>query len=51
MNRKTYRLCLVMLIAAAIASGIFYYRMIQEKNGMPKEGTFVWETEAGDAFA
>lgn len=47
MNRKIYRFCLVMVIAAAVVSGIFYYRFIQEKERMPKEGTFVWQEMRG----
>lgn len=47
MNRKLYRFCLVMVIAAAVVSGIFYYRFIQEKERMPKEGTFVWQEMRG----
>ncbi len=47
MNRNLYRLCLVMVIAAAVVSGIFYYRFIQKKEMTPKEGTFVWQEMRG----
>lgn len=47
MNRNLYRFCLVMVIAAAVVSGIFYYRFMQEKEQMPKEGTFVWREMRG----
>ena len=42
MNRKTYRICLVMLIMAAVVSGILYYRFAFKKGAPPNEGTFVW---------
>lgn len=44
MNRRTYRICLVMLIMAAIVSGVFYYRFMHKKENLPKEGTFVRES-------
>lgn len=47
MNRNLYRFCLVMVIAAAVVSGIFYYRFIREKERMPKEGTFVRQEMRG----
>ena len=47
MNRRMYGLCLVMLIMAAVISGVFYYRFVQKKNVVPKEGTFVWRMGAG----
>lgn len=47
MNRNIYRFCLVMVIAAAVVSGIFYYRFIQKKEMMPKEGIFVWQEMMG----
>ena len=47
MNRRIYRFCLIMVIAAAVVSGIFYYSFIQEKETMPKEGTFVWREMRG----
>ena len=31
MNRKMYRLCLVMVIMAAVVSGILYYRVLKKK--------------------
>ena len=31
MNRKLYRLCLVMVIMAAVLSGILYYRVLKKK--------------------
>lgn len=46
MNRNTYRFCLIMLIAIAVVSGVFYYRFIQKKTLIPKEGTFVWRSMA-----
>ena len=39
MNRKTYRLCLIVLIVSAVVSGVFYYRFSQEKHHVPKEAT------------
>lgn len=41
MNRKTYRICLIMVIIAAIFSGIFYYRQIHRGQSNPKDGIFV----------
>lgn len=46
MNRKTYRICLVMLIAAAMISGIFYYRLVYQKETRPKDGIFVYQGAA-----
>lgn len=43
MNRNTYRICLMVLIMAAVASGIFYYRLSRKKTLLPKEGTLVWQ--------
>jgi len=31
LNRKTYRICIVMLIAAAILSTVIYYQMVEKK--------------------
>ncbi|MCI8636123.1 MAG: hypothetical protein HFJ05_11170 [Eubacterium sp.] len=47
MNRKMYRLCLVMVIMAAVVSGILYYRVLKKKIDIPKEGVFVWEELTG----
>jgi hypothetical protein len=44
LNRKTYRICIVMLIAAAILSTVIYYQMVEKKELSPKDGVFVWET-------
>ena len=43
MNRKAYRICLIMIIMAAVVSGIFYYRLTQKKELDPNEGIFVWK--------
>ncbi|MCI8489193.1 MAG: hypothetical protein HFJ04_02895 [Lachnospiraceae bacterium] len=43
MNRKAYRICLIMIIMAAVVSGIFYYRLTQKKEIDPNEGIFVWK--------
>lgn len=48
MNQKTYRICLVMLILAAMVSGICYYRLVCQKEVRPKDGIFVyWDAENG----
>ena len=47
MNRKLYRLCLVMVIMAAVLSGILYYRVLKKKTATPQEGIFVWEELMG----
>ncbi|GFI26575.1 hypothetical protein IMSAGC012_01696 [Lachnospiraceae bacterium] len=51
MNRKTYRLCLIVLIVSAVVSGVFYYRFSQEKHAVPKEATFVSCPLTGSDFA
>lgn len=43
MNRKTYRICLIMLIAVAIISTVLYYQMLEKKELQPKDGVFVFE--------
>lgn len=47
MNRKIYRICLVMAIMAAVVSGIFYYRFLQSRESAPTEGVFVWREASG----
>ncbi len=47
MNRKLYRLCLVMVIMAAVVSGVLYYRVLKKKAAAPQEGIFVWEELSG----
>lgn len=47
MNRKTYRICLIMLIIAAMISGLFYYRMVYRKELNPRDGVFVYEGQTG----
>lgn len=44
LNRKTYRICLVMLILAAILSTVLYIRIAEKKELNPKDGVFVWES-------
>lgn len=43
MNRKVYRLCLVMVIVMAALSGIIYYQFVQKQEKIPEKGTFVWQ--------
>ena len=47
MNRRLYRLCLVMVIMAAVISGVLYYRVLKKKEALPQEGIFVWEELTG----
>lgn len=47
MNRKMYRLCLAMVIMAAVVSGILYYRILKKKTVIPQDGVFVWEELTG----
>ncbi|MDE6903960.1 MAG: hypothetical protein K2P76_03260 [Lachnospiraceae bacterium] len=44
MNRKTYRICIVMIILAAILSTVLYYQAVEKKDLNPKDGVFVWNT-------
>ncbi|MCM1258542.1 MAG: membrane-spanning protein [Roseburia sp.] len=44
MNRNTYRICLIMLIAIAIFSTVLYYQVFGKKELHPKDGVFVFET-------
>lgn len=49
MSRKTYRICLVVLIMAAIAGGLWYYQVFMRHPVTPTEGTLVWnETEVSE---
>ena len=42
MNRKTYRICLLMMVIITIIGGIFYYTKLQsEENEIPREAVFV----------
>ncbi len=47
MNRKLYRICLFMVITAAVVSGVLYYRVLKKKASPPQEGIFVWEELTG----
>lgn len=49
MNRKTYRICLIILIIAAMISGIYYYRSVQKEELNPQDGIFVRENGMGRA--
>lgn len=50
LNRKIYRICLVMLILAAILSTVLYIRIAEKKELNPKDGIFVWETSEEGSF-
>ena len=43
MNRRSYRICLIVMIIAAICTGVFYYRFLQKKELDPRDGIFVEE--------
>ena len=47
MNRKMYRICLVVIIIVATISGIYYYRLIQKRELNPKDGIFVHQSFRG----
>lgn len=47
MNRRTYRICLFVMIIAAICTGVFYYRFLQKKELDPRDGIFVEEYFSG----
>ena len=47
MNRRVYRICLVMVIMIAIVSGIFYYRFAVNQKQEPDGGTLVWQKTTG----
>ena len=49
MNRKTYRICLIMLIIAAMISGSYYYRSVHKEELNPHDGIFVRENGMGRA--
>lgn len=51
MNRKTYRMCLVMLIVLAALSGICYYRFVMKHELNPKDGLFVKQVWTGREMA
>lgn len=44
LNRKTYRICLVMIILVAILSAVLYFQIVEKKELNPKDGVFVWDT-------
>lgn len=48
MNRKIYRICLVLLILVAVAGGVWYYGVLQRHQMTPTEGTLVWEDTGAD---
>lgn len=41
MNRKIYRLCLIMLIVAGVLGGFLYYRLEDRKEPELEKGIFV----------
>lgn len=43
MSKNVYRLCLVMLILAAVLSGVLYYHFGYKQEYVPERGTFVWQ--------
>ena len=47
MNRKMYRLCLAVVVMAAVVSGVLYYRVWRKKALPPQDGIFVWEELTG----
>lgn len=50
MNRKVYRFCLVVIIVAAVISGVWYYQFYQRQEINPKEGTLVWAETIGRKY-
>ncbi len=52
MNRMKYRLCLGLLLLAAVAAGVGYYAWEQKQKQTVTDGTFVeYETEPEEAGA
>lgn len=51
MNRNTYRICLAILIMAAMIYGVFYYRLAYHKELNMKEGIFVYREPMGSGYA
>ena len=47
MGRMIYRMCLVLVLIAAVTGGVYYYMTVYEKEAVPKKGTFVKTEQAG----
>lgn len=50
MNRKLYRICLVMVIALSIVSGVLYYQYCKNQEIHPEDGTLVWTDITGREY-
>lgn len=49
MNRVKYRVCLISIVLAAAAFGIFYYMYMGNQEQTFTDGTFVWRQEEAAA--
>lgn len=47
MNQRRYRICLLMVIAMVIVSGILYYQFYKNKEQQPKDSVLVWAERNG----
>lgn len=46
MGRFIYRMCLVIVVAIAVAGGVYYYTTFYQKEDGPHKGTFVYTDES-----
>lgn len=48
MGRFIYRMCLVLVLAIAVAGGVYYYTTFYQKEEGPQKGTFVSNMDDND---
>lgn len=48
MGRFIYRMCLVLVLAIAVAGGVYYYTTFYQKEERPQKGTFVSNIDDSD---
>ena len=48
MDRRKYRLCLVLLLVCIVAGTAAFYVWKEKGLNVPKDGVLVWESEYGE---